>query len=71
MAPRAYTKSEVRELLRERQGERTQKWLAEQIGIPQSNLSQIMMGRIAPTPTILRYLGLKRPEGYIETEDAA
>ena len=69
MTRRAYTEEEVRQMLRERQGERTQGELAKEIGLPQSNVSRIISGREKPCPTVLRYLGLET--GYLETEDAA
>ena len=59
MATRAYTEEQVRKLLRDRQGERTQRQLAKEIGIPETNLSQILKGRIGPGPTVLRFLGLE------------
>lgn len=69
MTTRIYTVAEVTALLIERQGSRTQKDLAEEMGVSAQYLSDVLSGRRGPGQSILAYLGLE--VGYFKSERAA
>lgn len=64
-----YKTEEVLRRLAVKQGDRTQKALAEEMGISDKYLSDVLNGRRDPGPAILQFVGLE--PGYIEAEDAA
>ena len=54
-----FTKDQVINILRKRQGERTAKELADELGVTPQYLSDVYAGRREPGPAILEPLGLK------------
>jgi len=69
MRNKGYGREEVLRRLEERRGNRTQKALAEEMGVSPPYLSDVLAGRRDPGPAILSFVGLE--PGYIEAEDAA
>jgi transcriptional regulator with XRE-family HTH domain len=56
----ALTVDQVLELLREKQGELTQKDFAEKLGVSAAYLIDVYRGRRPPGPSILRFLKLEK-----------
>lgn len=54
------TKEDVIRLLRDLQGPRTQREYAQVLGVSESYLSAILVGRNEPGPSVLRAIGYKR-----------
>lgn len=54
------TADQTRKLLRQKQGNGTQRDLAKRIGIPESFLSEIYNGTRNPAGKVLKFLGLKK-----------
>ncbi len=59
-----YTRDEVLELLRKRQGERTQNDLAAELGVSSAYLSDVFLGRRDLGVKILEALGMYREWSY-------
>lgn len=59
------TRKELIQALRDRASESSQAALAKWLGISQPYLSDVLNGRRAPGPKILRKMGLKRTEQYL------
>ena len=51
---------DIRRMLKDRQGDRTQRDLAAEIGVNESYLSRVMNERDDPGPVILKFLGLEK-----------
>ncbi len=51
---------DVVQLLKKKQGERTQKEMAEDIGVSPQYIHDVLTGARTPSDKILDYLGLKR-----------
>jgi DNA-binding Xre family transcriptional regulator len=51
---------DIRRMLKDRQGSRTQRELAAEIGIHETHLSRVMNEHDDPGPTILKFLGLEK-----------
>ena len=67
---KTYSADEVLELLRQKQGNRTQTELAADMGVTNQYLSDILNRRRgAAGPAVLRYLGLE--VGYVRPEKVA
>ena len=60
------TRTDIISLLRTRQGPRTQRQFADELGVSESYLSSILVGRNEPGPAVLKALGLKRVISYEE-----
>jgi transcriptional regulator with XRE-family HTH domain len=58
------TEQDVVNIMRKRQGDRTQAELAEDLGITPQHLSDIFLGRRTPGPIILEKLGLEKEVLY-------
>lgn len=56
-------------ILRKRQGSRSQKALAAELGITPSYLCDVLQGRREPGPQVLRALGLERVISYREIRE--
>lgn len=65
------TESDVVNLLKKEQGERTAAQFAKEIGISPQYLSDVFTRRRSPGPAILEYLGLRRNESYIPEKNAS
>jgi predicted transcriptional regulator len=63
---KALTQSDIVAMLRKKQGESTQRELAEQIGVSQAYLSDVFLGRRDPGPAILQYLGIEK--AYVQQD---
>jgi transcriptional regulator with XRE-family HTH domain len=59
-----YTREDLLKLLREKQGDRTAKQLAEELGITPQYLSDVFLGKRDPGESILEGLGLKKSTKY-------
>lgn len=55
---KTFTRDQVIELLKVRQGDRSATDLADEIGVSKAYISDLFMGRRNPGPKILKYLGL-------------
>jgi transcriptional regulator with XRE-family HTH domain len=62
------TKDQVIALLKKRQGERTQQELAEELGVSQQYLSDVLLGRRDPGPAVLDKLNLRQEMVYFPTD---
>jgi transcriptional regulator with XRE-family HTH domain len=69
MAIRAYSEDEVLDMLRARQGKRSQRELAEEAGVSPQFLSDVLLRRRSPGITLIRFLGLEA--AYIKSDKAA
>lgn len=56
------TKEQVIEILKKRQGDRSAKALAEELGVSPAYLSDVYAGNRDPGPSILEHLGLEKQE---------
>ena len=56
---KTYSSKDVIGLLRQRQGSRSQRELAKEIGIGEAYLSDLLRGRRDAGPIVLEYLGLR------------
>ena len=54
------TSDELLNLLRDKQGDRTQAELAKEIGISPAYLSDVLAGRRDPGPSVLDFLGIEK-----------
>jgi transcriptional regulator with XRE-family HTH domain len=59
------TQSQVLDFLRKRQGNRSSKELAEELGISASYLSEVFSGKREPGPSVIAKLGLERKILYL------
>lgn len=66
--PKKLTRDEVIEILRKKQGERTAKELADELGITPQYLSDVFLGRRDIGPSILRPLGLESEVVYHQSQ---
>ena len=62
------TKGQVVDLLKRKQGDRTARELAAELGVGESYLSEIFSGSRNPGPMILEKLGLEEESVYRQTE---
>lgn len=67
--PKIYRVHDVISLLRERQGDRTQKEVAEEAGITPQYLGDVLSGKRAPGPSVLNYLGLET--AFVQSKERA
>ena len=51
---------DIRRMLRDKRGDRTQRQLADEIGVTEGHISRIMNDRDDPGPKVLKYLGLRK-----------
>jgi hypothetical protein len=61
---KALTEDEIVELLTRRLGKKTKKDFAEEIGVTPPYLGDVLAGKRAPGPAILRFLKIKRQVVY-------
>lgn len=69
MATKTYTEDEIVSRLLQRQGERSQKALADEMGISAVYLSDVLNHRRSPGPAILSFLGFEL--AIVKAEDKA
>ncbi len=65
------TKESIISLLRKKQGDRSAKELAADLGVTPQYLSDVFLGRREPGPAILRGLRLEAEITYIPAEERA
>jgi transcriptional regulator with XRE-family HTH domain len=56
------------QMLREKMGNMTQRDFAEQIGVSQAYLGDVLKGRRDPGPSILQFLGIEK--AYVQASDS-
>lgn len=61
---------EVREMLRKRLKDATQRAIAEDIGVTEGLLSHVLVGRRPPNGKVLEYLGLEKFVSYRKKLDS-
>lgn len=66
---KAYKQNDVIELLRRKAAGKTQRAFAEEVGISQQYLCDLLQGRRTPGPAVLEYLGLE--PAFIPSEQRA
>lgn len=66
--PKTYNLESVLRRLAKRQGDRTQRELAAEVGVSQQHLNDVLAGRRPPGPAVLNYLGLEK--AYVESPKA-
>ena len=70
MRVKQITQEQVIQLMKRRQGKRTAKELAEELGITPQYLSDIYLGKREPGPSVLDKLGLEKEVLYRPLEQS-